>query len=81
MGPWDYLHCPPGTDHITVGAGDGPCAILMVGTRTPGHTIRYPVDETAARRGASVKTATDSPEEAYADRPPRQPVRSPWPLR
>jgi quercetin dioxygenase-like cupin family protein len=22
MGPWDYLHCPPGTNHITVGAGD-----------------------------------------------------------
>ncbi len=32
---WDYLHCPPGTRHITVGAGDEPCAILMVGTRTP----------------------------------------------
>jgi uncharacterized cupin superfamily protein len=41
---WDYLHCPPGTEHITVGAGDGPCAILMVGTRTPGHAIHYPVE-------------------------------------
>ena len=24
MRQWDYLHCPPGTHHITVGAGDGP---------------------------------------------------------
>ena len=28
MGPWDYLHCPPGTAHITIGAGAGPCAIV-----------------------------------------------------
>ena len=69
MGPWDYLHCPPGTAHITVGAGDGPCAILMVGTRTPGHGIRYIVDATAARHGASVERETDSAAEAYAGRP------------
>jgi quercetin dioxygenase-like cupin family protein len=31
LGPWDDLHCPPGTAHITVGAGDGPCATFMVG--------------------------------------------------
>jgi hypothetical protein len=29
------VHCPPWTQHIFVGAGDGPCAILMVGARTP----------------------------------------------
>jgi uncharacterized cupin superfamily protein len=28
---WDYLHCPPGTAHVLIGDGDGPCAILMVG--------------------------------------------------
>jgi uncharacterized cupin superfamily protein len=39
---WDYLHCPPGTAHITVGAGDGPCAILMVGTRSPDRTLHLP---------------------------------------
>jgi uncharacterized cupin superfamily protein len=80
MGPWDYLHCPPGTNHITVGAGDGPCAILMVGTRTPGHRIHYPVDPAAARHGASVQRETLSPTEAYADRLPIQAVPSPWPL-
>ncbi len=80
MGPWDYLHCPPGTNHITVGAGDGPCAILMVGTRTPGHRIHYPVDPAAARHGASVQSETASPRVAYADRPPIEAVSSPWPL-
>ena len=80
MGPWDYLHCPPGTAHITIGAGDGPCALVMVGTRSPDHTIRYLVDPTAARHGAAVAVETDSPREAYAQRPPITPSPSPWPL-
>jgi uncharacterized cupin superfamily protein len=80
MGPWDYLHCPPGTAHITIGAGDGPCAIVMVGTRTPGHATRYVVDPTAARHGAAVAVETDSAREAYAERPPIVPAPSPWPL-
>ena len=43
MGPWDYLHCPPGTAHITIGAeGDEPCAILMVGTRSPDERDAVP---------------------------------------
>jgi uncharacterized cupin superfamily protein len=80
MGPWDYLHCPPGTAHITIGAGDGPCALVMVGTRSPDHTIRYLVDAAAARHGAAVAVETDSPREAYAQRPPIAPAPSPWPL-
>jgi uncharacterized cupin superfamily protein len=81
MRQWDYLHCPPGTAHITVGAGGEPCAILMVGTRSPDRRIRYPVEPAAAKHGASVETATDNPREAYAGRPPISPVRSPWPPR
>jgi uncharacterized cupin superfamily protein len=80
MRQWDYLHCPPGTNHIMVGAGDGPCAILMVGARTPGKTIHYPVDAVAAEHGASVAEPTDSPKAAYADRDrtvTREPA--PWP--
>jgi quercetin dioxygenase-like cupin family protein len=80
MGPWDYLHCPPGTRHITIGAGDGPCALLMVGTRSPDHKTHYPVEPAAARHGASVEVPTDSPKEAYVGRPPFSPARSPWPL-
>jgi uncharacterized cupin superfamily protein len=80
MRAWDYLHCPPDTKHITIGAGDGPCAILMVGTRSPDHGIFYPVDEAAAKYGASVVTATASPREAYADRPPITPAKTPPPF-
>jgi uncharacterized cupin superfamily protein len=64
---WDFVHCPAGTPHVFVGAGDGPCAILMVGARGPDQTIRYPANELAARHGASVTQDTDSAAEAYAE--------------
>jgi uncharacterized cupin superfamily protein len=80
MRQWDYLHCPPGTAHITVGAGDGPCAILMVGARSPDKAIHYPVEPLAARYNASVSRPTDSPREAYADLDQTiTPERAPWP--
>jgi uncharacterized cupin superfamily protein len=79
MRAWDYLHCPPGTAHITIGAGDRPCAILMVGTRSPESTTHYPVEPAAARHGAAVAVATDSAREAYEGQPPITPARSPWP--
>jgi uncharacterized cupin superfamily protein len=75
---WDFVHCPRGTRHIFVGAGDGPCAILMVGTRLrPG--LLYPVSEVADRHGASVTEETSTSREAYAGDPPRTPVRFSWP--
>jgi uncharacterized cupin superfamily protein len=80
MRAWDYLHCPPGTAHITVGAGHEPCALLMVGTRARDATIRYLVEPAAAKHDASVETATDSSREVYADRPAIVPTSSPWPL-
>jgi uncharacterized cupin superfamily protein len=80
MGEWDYLHCPPGTAHITIGAGNGPCAILMVGTRDPDDTTNYLADPVAARHGAAVSEPTDSAREAYKGRPPIRPAPSPWPL-
>jgi uncharacterized cupin superfamily protein len=74
---WDFVHCPPGTEHGFVGAGDGPCVLLMLGTRPPGRTVRYPPSELAP----SVERETDSPREAYAAYPhwqrgPRPP--GPW---
>ena len=78
--PWDFVHCPAGTRHIFVGAGDGPCAILMIGARSPEATLHYPVSEVAARHGASVAKDTPDPDEAYADWPGDYvPVRLPWP--
>ena len=65
LGPWDFVHCPGGTEHIFVGAGSGPCVILMAGSRAE-HTIRYPESELAARYGASVEAETSVAREAYA---------------
>jgi uncharacterized cupin superfamily protein len=79
---WDFLHCPAGTAHILVGAGDGPCAILMVGARRPDKTLDYLPNEVAARYGASVAKRTSDRREAYADWGGPQalrPTRVPWP--
>ena len=65
---WDFVHCPPGTEHIFVGAGDGPSTILMVGARSPdGEGLYYPANDVAAKYGASVAADTPEPREAYAD--------------
>jgi uncharacterized cupin superfamily protein len=63
--PWDFFHCPPWTEHAFVGAGDGPCAILMVGAHL-GPEVRYPASEIAASYGASVEKDTSDPGQAYA---------------
>ena len=63
---WDFFHSPAGTEHVFVGAGDGPCVILMVGPRTDGERLHYPASQLAARYGASVDEATSDPDEAYA---------------
>jgi uncharacterized cupin superfamily protein len=79
---WDFVHCPAGTEHVFVGAGNGPCAVLMIGSRRL-DAAHYPVNQTAARYDASVKEATDVPAEAYADwraDSPATPTRNPWPL-
>jgi uncharacterized cupin superfamily protein len=78
---WDYFHCPAGVEHVFVGAGDGPCAVLMIGSRRKDEA-HYPVSEVAAKYDASVANATDEPDEAYVDwrREPWQPISSPWPL-
>jgi uncharacterized cupin superfamily protein len=62
----DFLYTPPGTAHVVVGAGEGPCAVLMVGTRKSPEDLLYPVSEVAAKYGASVERETSDEEEAYA---------------
>ena len=59
------MHCPPGTHHVFVGAGEGPCVILMAGAREGDWSVRYPVSELAARYGASVPQETTEPDQAY----------------
>lgn len=78
---WDFVHCPPGTNHIFVGAGDAPCSILMIGARAEDATLHYPVSELAGKHAASTAKETPNPDEAYADWPGDfLPVRLPWPL-
>ena len=78
--PFDFVHCAPGTHHIFVGAGDGPCAILMVGARGEGKTLHYPVSELAAKYDASASEDTENPHEAYREWPGGfEPVRASWP--
>lgn len=77
---WDFLHCPAGCEHVFVGAGDGPCAVLMIGSRRE-DALHYTVNETAARYGASVTQETNDPSEAYADwyaEGPDRRVPNPW---
>jgi uncharacterized cupin superfamily protein len=65
---WDFVHCPAWTEHVFIGAGDGPCAILAVGTRLSDRVV-YPESELARRHGAGVERQTDDPREAYAGIP------------
>jgi uncharacterized cupin superfamily protein len=66
---WDFVHCPPWTEHVFVGSGDGPCAIVGVGARNAGEGLVYPVSEVALRHGAGVKEKATSGKVAYADAP------------
>ena len=75
---WDFFHCPPGTRHTIVGAGNGQCIVVAVGGRA--HDGKpdwggYSVDDVALRHNAGVQTETTLGEEAYAAVPRREPTR------
>ena len=72
---WDFVHCPPGTEHVFVGAGDGPCVLFLAGARRGVRRIWYPRLGLALRHGAGVEVETDSAHEAYAAFPHWQPAR------
>jgi uncharacterized cupin superfamily protein len=76
---WDFVHCPAGTRHVIVGAGDGSCVVFAVGARenhtyrTPKGTLEgrddwgaYTVDEAALRHSAGVEEETTDADVAYA---------------
>ena len=71
---WDFVHCPPGTNHAIIGAGTAPCLVLAVGARDNRSKGQdwgaYTVDETALRHGAGVQRETAEGSEAYARFPP-----------
>ena len=74
---WDFVHCPPETKHVIVGAGEGPCLVVAVGARdrsTGPDWGGYSVEEAAIRHGAGVERETADPKEAYARFSPRRPT-------
>jgi uncharacterized cupin superfamily protein len=72
---WDFVHCPPNTEHGFVGAGEGPCVIFMTGARRgwPDKGVVYVRSEVALRHGAGVEAETTESAEAYAPYPKWQP--------
>jgi quercetin dioxygenase-like cupin family protein len=78
---WDFVHCPPNTAHVIVGAGEGPCALLMVGARNAGSDLVYLASRAASKYGVGVDEDTEDGEVAYAGWAPTEPRRFPWPPR
>ena len=75
---WDLVHCPAGTKHVIVGAGEAPCLVLAVGARdrsTGPDWGGYSVDEAALRHGAGVEQETTDQHQAYGRFPKRDPTR------
>jgi uncharacterized cupin superfamily protein len=82
LAAWDFVHCPAWTEHVLIGAGTGPCAILLVGVRSGGGVV-YPASQLAQRHGAGVERETREPREAYAHVRANAPVEigERWPPR
>ena len=84
---WDFVHCPPGTEHIFVGAGGGPCLIFMAGGRSGERDTVYVRADVALRHGAGVGEDTSDSREAYGPfgswtaGPPERWDGLPWELR
>ncbi|MET0927230.1 MAG: cupin domain-containing protein [Solirubrobacterales bacterium] len=74
---WDFVHCPPGTGHIVIGAGDGRCVLLGIGAREHlGEDCNggaYTIDEAAIRHGAGIESGSDA-DEPYARFAPSAPT-------
>ena len=66
LNTWDFFHCPPGTEHIIVGAGTSPRS-CWPSAREAGAAkgLVYPVSETALKHDAGVKKETTDASEAY----------------
>jgi uncharacterized cupin superfamily protein len=74
---WDFVHCPPNTKHVVIGAGSGPCVVIAIGARersTEPDSLGFSVDEVAKRHGASVDENTMDGGVAYASLPRREPT-------
>ncbi len=66
---WDFVHCPGGTDHMIVGAGNGPSVVVAVGARGGRKGVVYPVEPVALAHEAGVEREATKSQEAYAGYP------------
>jgi uncharacterized cupin superfamily protein len=69
---WDFFHSPAGTEHIVVGAGEGPCIVFAIGARKRGsdsNETLYVRNETALKHGAGPEQDTPDNKAAYAPFP------------
>ena len=69
---WDFVHMPPKTEHVLVGAGDTPCVFLAMSSRENqqfGPYGEYPQNDVAAKYRASA----GDPAEPDADWPESEP--------
>lgn len=65
---WDFVHCPAGVTHVFIGAGAGPCALLMIGHRRgEDHQLFYPDSDIAKQYNAESPEPTEDPQIAYSD--------------
>ena len=75
---WDFVHCPPKTEHVIVGAGDGPCVVLAMSSRENqafGPYGFYTANEVARGHRASPEEDTQDENVAYANVPDSKPTR------
>jgi mannose-6-phosphate isomerase-like protein (cupin superfamily) len=74
---WDFVHCPPNTKHVIIGAGTGPCLVIAIGARERSEdpeSLGFTADDVAEGYGASVEADTTDPDLAYARWPRREPT-------
>jgi uncharacterized cupin superfamily protein len=75
---WDFVHCPPFTEHVFVGAGDGPCvfvgsapATAARGWSTRSRSSRCATRRASARRRPPARWRTRMSPRRRRARPPR----------
>jgi uncharacterized cupin superfamily protein len=64
---WDFVHCPAWTEHVLIGAGDGPCAILAVGARASRDVVYPRVDVALRHRAGAEQETSEGAYESFAD--------------
>jgi uncharacterized cupin superfamily protein len=79
---WDFVHCPPGTAHTFVGAGEGVCVLVCAGNRDFNDATFWRerrVSEIARRYGASGDDERPPTSSWRVERPPQW-AALPWSL-